>query len=654
MEEQNLTNALRPGPDCPPIERLGQYADGALTPEQRRREQAHIAACANCQAELALLHEFAAPAVRDDEAEAVRWGVEQLRRREPEIFDGGRPAGPSGRRSLSFGRVRPALAVAIVLLAFVGGYYVTNQAPRLPTDIGSSPEATRSLTIEARSPIGDQAAVPTRLEWQAIAGAARYRVRLSEVDRREIWSGDTIDSAIDLPSDVRARIVPGKTLVWRVTAYGASNAPIAESNDERFRLRASVTRLGRPARFARAVGLGARAAGGRTLAVGRCSRAVGDKTMVAMLAAVTAFALGATALARSGSGSGSGSGSDLKFRVEDEMAPPGGMVQMKVEPYEVTPISGGRPGFSFDSAFFDGVEGFDMFVTGELAGAAVVNGSRVNVSYATRGALSEDYPFLTVSLRIRPDAAIGARARFTLDPLSIWNLLTGPVVASRITPGTVTVGGSVSITDVVPGGGVWPAGTVVSVRGIGFTSRTRLRVNDVETRSIRFVSPTEMRFTLARDRRAARRAPEGGEFRLQERVLLVHARHHRRGQHAAVAGGHGADFFAHAAYSRDAWTLPVVEWEPVRRPGASEPDTGRCGGRDGVVRCRRRAAVSVGAHAGQPASACPGAVRASRGVPPPPGSSVVVTSSAPIEAIGLLCDEGTWTVSASLPLEALH
>jgi hypothetical protein len=30
--------------------------------------------------------------------------------------------------------------------------------------------------------------------------------------------------------------VPGKTLVWQVTAIGASNAPIAESNAERFRL----------------------------------------------------------------------------------------------------------------------------------------------------------------------------------------------------------------------------------------------------------------------------------------------------------------------------------------------------------------------------------------------------------------------------------
>jgi len=35
---------------------------------------------------------------------------------------------------------------------------------------------------------------------------------------------------------VRARIVPAKTLLWQVTAYGASNAPLAESDVARFRL----------------------------------------------------------------------------------------------------------------------------------------------------------------------------------------------------------------------------------------------------------------------------------------------------------------------------------------------------------------------------------------------------------------------------------
>src|SRR4051812_30670988 len=42
----------------------------------------------------------------------------------------------------------------------------------------------------------------------------------------------------------------------------------------------------------------------------------------------------------------------LSMRIPNEAAPPGAMVQMKVMTTEVTPISGGRPGFGFDMAFF--------------------------------------------------------------------------------------------------------------------------------------------------------------------------------------------------------------------------------------------------------------------------------------------------------------
>ena len=232
-----------------------------------------------------------------------------------------------------------------------------------------------------------------------------------------------------------------------------------------------------------------------------------------ILAAVTAIALGATVFA----GDSGSDNDDLQFRVRDEIGPPGGVVQMKVESYEVTPISGGRPSFSFDSAMFADAEGFEMVVDGELAGAAVIDGSRVALSYATNDASTTDYPVLTVSMRIRPNAAIGARTVFALDPQSTWHISpTGnPLVASRLRSGTVTVGGSVSITDVVPGAGVWPAGTIVSVRGIGFNSRTRLRVDDVETRSVRFINSTEMRFTLAETAqlRGVRLRAENSDFR---------------------------------------------------------------------------------------------------------------------------------------------
>src|SRR5262249_26165382 len=221
-----------------------------------------------------------------------------------------------------------------------------------------------------------------------------------------------------------------------------------------------------------------------------------------------AIALSASLLAGSG-GSGSGKGADdtvatpgtgLSLGVLDETAPPGGTVQMKVRTTEVTPISGGRPRFAFVPSMFSTVAGFGMFAAGEIAGAAVVAGTKVDISYASNGALSTEYPILTVALRIRPDAVVGSSTSFTFDPLSIWSTSTAgaPLLARKVSPGTVTVGGTVAIDDVVPGEGVWPAGTVVSVTGVGFGRQTQLQANNVGATAIHAVSATEMQFTLTR------------------------------------------------------------------------------------------------------------------------------------------------------------
>jgi hypothetical protein len=203
----------------------------------RAAAAAHVDGCANCQAELALLHSFTTALIRDDEQAVVRSGVETLRRREPEIF-GRRPRGEEKRAAASpFFARRAIVSVAAVLLAVVGGYYLLNSgAPSLPADIRTGSDVTRALAVAVVGPEGDQPTMPERFEWRRVNGAARYHVQLMEVDRRELWSTDTANTAIDVPAHVRPQIVPGKTLLWQVTAIGATNAPIAQSDILRFRV----------------------------------------------------------------------------------------------------------------------------------------------------------------------------------------------------------------------------------------------------------------------------------------------------------------------------------------------------------------------------------------------------------------------------------
>src|SRR5258708_15824317 len=64
-------------------------------------------------------------------------------------------------------------------------------------------------------------------------------------------------------------------------------------------------------------------------------------------------------------------------------------------------------------------------------------------------------------------------------------------------PARVTVGGSISITDVVPGEGFLAAGATVSILGVGFTAGTQLEVRDTQITGVRVVSSTEIQFRLA-------------------------------------------------------------------------------------------------------------------------------------------------------------
>ena len=361
--------------------------------------------------------------------------------------------------------------------------------------------------------------------------------------------------------------------------------------------------------------------------------------------AVLVVALGASAVTAA-------LGIDFTMRIPDEMAPAGGMVQMKVRTTEVTPISGGRPMFAFSRAMFDSVLGFGLFADGESAGAAVIDGNHVQLSSVSTATSAGDYPILTVSLPIRSDVRAGAKTLFTLDPRSVWNYASlGLISPSNIAPGTVTVGGTVAITDVIPGEGVWPAGTVVTVRGVGFSNKTSLRANAVATKGT-FISPTEMRFGLLqaaelRGMRIKASNPEnsttyysymrGITARVSRRALLsmtepIFGTAQRKVATLGPFGSLRSNQYA-------AIGLQNPNQSDVRVTLSLYNKNGSLVDRDSLVLAtRRRLALEVSELLG--------------GTVPSAGSVIVVSAPSPIDAISLVCDEGSWTVAPALPLEA--
>lgn len=182
-----------------------------------------------------------------------------------------------------------------------------------------------------------------------------------------------------------------------------------------------------------------------------------------------------------------------ELRISNEIVPAGGTVQIKYAFTNPTPIWSGGMGLAATS--LDGVALWNP--AGDAAGVAVLQNGFVHVSVLSPshdlGML--DYPFLTVTTNIPSTLKTGTTIPLTISSADALFGAAGPLNIT-VKPGTLLVGGTVSIHNVRPGGGTWPAGTTIRVEGTGFGSGSQLRTPGFKTSSWRVASPTEIDFTL--------------------------------------------------------------------------------------------------------------------------------------------------------------
>jgi hypothetical protein len=94
----------------------------------------------------------------------------------------------------------------------------------------------RTGSIAVAEPEGDLAAPPRQFRWEPVAGAARYEVTVMEVDRAVLWKSATGATSLETPAKLKAGMVPRKTLLWQVSAFGAAGERLASSDAIRFRI----------------------------------------------------------------------------------------------------------------------------------------------------------------------------------------------------------------------------------------------------------------------------------------------------------------------------------------------------------------------------------------------------------------------------------
>jgi hypothetical protein len=236
-----LKSTLTATPQCLAPEQLEALLDG-------KRSHPHLAQCTRCQAELAMLKSFESAAPLPDEGAAVAWIGSHLDRQLENIKSPARsrasrsatqglePQGSWLARMFGFGGMRwvlPAAAVAAIAIASAV-LLRPAKAPDLQANAGGQPAIYRSQEVQVVSPVGDVQQVPQQLLWQAFAGAAAYRVVLMEIDHSQLWTSETKETSVEIPVSVRAKMLPGKPILWQVTALDAQARVLVSSQVQEF------------------------------------------------------------------------------------------------------------------------------------------------------------------------------------------------------------------------------------------------------------------------------------------------------------------------------------------------------------------------------------------------------------------------------------
>jgi uncharacterized protein (TIGR03437 family) len=225
------------------------------------------------------------------------------------------------------------------------------------------------------------------------------------------------------------------------------------------------------------------------------------------------------------------SAADLTLQISSETAPPGGWAQIKISSATPQLISSGRLEMKFDPAVFGSISSVAVFsAQGDAVGIATVSGQSLDVFLSsTAGGIGQlpHLPILTVTIPVLATAPVGRVSAITLDanpgagnePLGAERPWTDPqrnIYSVTVAPGTVTVGGSLSVQNLVPGGGLRPAGTLVRLNGSGFSAATSVGIDGVSVSNTQFIGPGEIDLTLggAADltgKRVVLRNPDGAQ-----------------------------------------------------------------------------------------------------------------------------------------------
>ena len=193
----------------------------------------------------------------------------------------------------------------------------------------------------------------------------------------------------------------------------------------------------------------------------------------------------------------------LTLQISNETAPAGGFVQFKISATAPALIASGNLSMDFDPSIFGPIAQLSVFsATGDQIGYANVSSEHLDVHFSSPSAgigQLPQLPVFTVSLPVLASVAPGSSASITASISSQENIWTDPQrnqYTVTVTPGTFTVGGSLSVRALTPSAGVLPEGTVIQLSGTGFDSATVVTIDGVSISTFDFANSGQINLTL--------------------------------------------------------------------------------------------------------------------------------------------------------------
>lgn len=183
-------------------EELGAYMSDALEGAERTAAELHLVSCRECRAEM-IAAQGAVAGVRDSKLPSRRLAV--------------------------FAGLAAAAAIAVVILPRGEPAYEPARVERsAPSETAID---TGALTIVSPSVDGQLENVARQFVWNASSGAS-YKITVTDSTGRPVWTANTGDTAIAIPSSVQ--LPPGGQFFWYVDALRSDGRSIT-SGINRFR-----------------------------------------------------------------------------------------------------------------------------------------------------------------------------------------------------------------------------------------------------------------------------------------------------------------------------------------------------------------------------------------------------------------------------------